>query len=95
MLLGTHTFSVTVPAALQVGPHRLALYAPDGALVGWKAVTAKDPASFAAPDTGGALANTGANGDEVVGLGGDAVLLVLLGTAFMVADSRRRKHASR
>jgi uncharacterized repeat protein (TIGR01451 family) len=95
MLLGTHTFSVTVPAALKVGPHRLALYAPDGTLVGWKAVTAKDPIALAGPDAGGALASTGANGDEVVGLGGGAVLLVLLGTAFMVADSRRRKHGAR
>jgi hypothetical protein len=95
MLLGAHTFSVTVPAALQVGPHRLALYAPDGTLVGWKAVTAKDPIALAGPDTGGALASTGANGDQVVGLGGDALLLVLLGTAFLVADSRRRKHGAR
>ena len=95
MLLGTHTFSVTVPAALHVGAHRLALYAPDGTLVGWKNVTAKDPIALAGPDTEGALANTGANGDQVVGLGGDAVLLALLGTAFMVADSRRRKHAAR
>jgi hypothetical protein len=95
LLMGTDTFSTTVPAALHVGAHRLALYAPNGTLVGWKAVTAKDPIALAGPGTGGALANTGANGDEVVGLGGDAVLLVLLGTAFMVADSRRRKHAGR
>jgi uncharacterized repeat protein (TIGR01451 family) len=95
MLLGNHTFSVTVPAALKVGPHSLALYAPDGTLVGWKAVTAKDPIALAGPGTGGALASTGANGDQVVGLGGDALLLVLLGTAFMVADSRRRKHGAR
>jgi LPXTG-motif cell wall-anchored protein len=73
----------------------LALYAPDGRLVGWKAVTAKDPIALAGPDAGGALASTGANGDEVVGLGGVAAVLVLLGTAFMVSDRRRRKHDAR
>lgn len=95
ILMGTNSFTVTVPAALHVGAHRVALYAPDGTLVGWKAVTAKDPVSFAGTDNGGALAKTGANGDEAVSLGGDAVLLMLLGTAFVVADSRRRKHAGR
>ena len=95
LLMTTDTFSTKVPAALQVGAHRLALYAPDGTLVGWKAVTAKDPIALAGPDNGGALASTGANGDEAVNLGGGAVLLMLLGTAFVVADSRRRKHAGR
>lgn len=95
LVMGTDTFSTTVPVALHVGAHRLALYAPDGTLVGWKAVTAKDPVALAGPDNGGALANTGANGDEAMNLGGDAVLLMLLGTAFVVADSRRRKHAGR
>jgi len=99
MLMSTHSFTMTVPVALHVGAHRIAVYAPNGSLVGWKAVTAVDPIAFSDPDgvaNGGAtLAATGANGDEVVGLGGDAVLLVLLGTAFLLADSRRRKHAAR
>lgn len=98
LLMSTNSFTMTVPVALHVGAHRLAIYAPDGALVGWKAVTAKDPIGFAGPGdgTGGAtLAATGAKGDELVGLGGDAVMLMLLGTAFLLADSRRRKHASR
>lgn len=94
MLLGKDTFTVTMPAALHVGPHSLALYAPDGTLVGWKAVTAQDPIGFAGSDDD-TLANTGADGDELMGLGGDALVLMLLGTAFIVADSRRRKHSSR
>ena len=99
MLMSTHSFTMTVPVALHVGAHQLAVYAPNGTLVGWKAVTDVDPIAFAGPDGvangGGALAATGANGDEVVSLGGDAVLLVLLGTAFLLADSRRRKHAAK
>ncbi|MCB2411319.1 hypothetical protein LGT39_00480, partial [Demequina sp. TTPB684] len=43
MVLGTHTFSVVVPGAMGVGAHSLALYNADGELVGWKAVTVKDP----------------------------------------------------
>ncbi len=98
LVMATDSFTMTVPVALHVGPHRLAVYAPNGTLVGWKAVTAQDPIGFAGPDggtSGGSLANTGADSDEIVGLGGDAVLLVLLGTAFVIADSRRRKHSVR
>ncbi len=101
LLMSTNSFTMTVPVALHVGPHRLAIYAPNGTLVGWQNVTAKDPVAFAGPGdnpsgvSGGNLANTGAESDEIVGLGGNAVLLVLLGTAFVVADSRRRKHSAR
>lgn len=101
LMMATDSFTMTVPVALHVGPHRLAVYAPNGTLVGWKAVTAQDPIAFAGPEdgtdgvSGGSLANTGVVSDEIVGIGGNAVLLVLLGTAFVIADSRRRKHSVR
>ena len=55
-------------------------------------VTVKDPIAFAGDE--GALAFTGADGDGLVGIGGGAAVLMLLGTAFVVADSRRRRHAA-
>lgn len=93
LVLGTSTFSVTVPIAIHVGAHRIALYAPNGTLVGYRDVTVKDPIAFAG-DEDGALAFTGADGDGLVGIGGGAAVLMLLGTAFVVADSRRRRHAA-
>ena len=94
--LGVDTFAVTVPAAIHVGIHRLALYAPDGSLVGWKTVTVKDPIVFAAADdvasTGtDSLASTGTNSDEVRGLAGGAAALVLLGAAALFASTKRKR----
>ncbi|MCB2412880.1 hypothetical protein LGT39_08480 [Demequina sp. TTPB684] len=84
MLLGTDTFNVTVPGSLGAGDHRLALYAPDGTLVGWKSITAKDPVAFAG------LAFTGFAG---LPLGGLAVTLILLGTAAILRSRERRQGA--
>ncbi|WP_291378490.1 hypothetical protein [Demequina sp.] len=93
MVLGTHTFSVVVPGAMGVGAHSLGLYGPDGELVGWKAVTVKDPIAFSGRGRtdGGALAYTGLNEDGIAVLAGGAAALVLLGTASMVVGLRPRR----
>lgn len=92
--LAADTFTVVVPTSLSLGEHRLALYAPDGSLVGWKAVTVKDPIAFSGPGAGG-LAATGADARTLSGAAGGAAVLVLLGTVALVASRRRRGGAER
>jgi len=84
--LGIDTFAVKLPVTLHVGVHRLALYAPDGSLVGWKTVTVKDPIAGA-----GNLAATGADANEVRGQAGGAAALVLLGAATVFVSMRRKR----
>ncbi len=91
LVLGTDTFSVTVPGAVGVGAHSLALYGPDGELVGWKAVTVKDPIAFSARGRTGLLAATGLNERAATALAGGAAALVLLGTASLVVGLRPRR----
>ncbi|WP_430866746.1 hypothetical protein [Demequina aurantiaca] len=38
-ILGADTFTVTIPEALAAGKHSLVLYASDGAVIGWQAIT--------------------------------------------------------
>lgn len=91
LTLGVDSFSVKVPIAIKVGVHRLALYRADGTLAGWRTVTVKDPIAFSGPgDAEGALAATGADAQAVSGAAGGAAVLVLLGTAALVASARRK-----
>ncbi|WP_062208342.1 DUF7507 domain-containing protein [Demequina oxidasica] len=43
LVLGVDTGSVTVPATLAVGAHRIAVYGPNGAMVGWTALAVTAP----------------------------------------------------
>jgi len=88
--LGVGTFAVTVPEVLGVGNHRLALYASDGSLVGWKSVTVAELVVYEEPNAGG-LAFTGVDSDQVRGIAGGAVALMLLGAAAIFVTNRRKK----
>ena len=84
VLLGTETVAadgtvrVTIPADASSGPHRLAVTAADGSLIGWTTITI-DPAT-------GQLAFTGA---ELGGGIAAALLLLAAGTGVLVARRRR------
>jgi hypothetical protein len=49
MLLGLGESPVTIPAALAAGDHRIAVYAADGALVGWTAISISEPVEAVEP----------------------------------------------
>ncbi|WP_291378493.1 hypothetical protein [Demequina sp.] len=83
MQLGVDTFAVTIPGALGVGEHRIALYGPGGELVGWRGVAVAEPIAYAG------LASTG--WDSGMGLAGLAAALILMGAAGMTEGARRRR----
>jgi uncharacterized repeat protein (TIGR01451 family) len=95
LVLGTDTFSVVVPGAVGVGAHSLALYGPDGELVGWQAVQVKDPIAFSGRPRGatgtGMLAYSGMDDGATAVIAGGAAALVLLGTASMAIGLRPRR----
>jgi len=80
VVLGVDTLHVTLPSSLGAGAHRLALYAPDGTLYGWRSITVAAPTGLAG------LAITGFGG---LPLGGAASALVLLGVAGILAGNRK------
>ena len=86
-LLASDSFDATIPGGLAAGAHRLAVYAPDGALVGWRAVTVAEPIAYS-----GRLASTGSSSDEVtLMLAWAAALLVLGSTVAATAGLRPRR----
>ncbi|WP_223628362.1 alpha/beta hydrolase-fold protein [Microbacterium sp. EST19A] len=95
VLLGTRvvkvdgTTTVTIPADAALGAHRIAVYAADGALIGWAAttVTAATSGGAAAAATGG-LSDTG--GEASVGVLAGALLLLTAGGGLVLATRRRK-----
>jgi len=82
--------SATIPVDAALGAHRLAVYAADGALLGWTEVLiiAAEGTAGAGAATGGALATTGS--ELPFGTIGVGMLLLALGAALIVARARRR-----
>lgn len=82
--------SVTIPADAALGDHRVAVYAADGALIGWTEVLIinADGTAVDGSATGGALATTGT--ELPYGTIASGALLLMLGAALLVARSRRR-----
>ncbi|MDQ0728916.1 alpha/beta hydrolase-fold protein [Microbacterium sp. W4I20] len=93
VLLGTRvvtadgTATVTIPADAALGAHRIAVYASDGALIGWAGTTvtaAPGGAAAAGPDR---LSDTG--GEAAVGVLAAALLLLTAGGGLIFATRRR------
>jgi hypothetical protein len=84
VLLGTYTVSaagtvtVTLPAGVAAGSHRLVVQALNGALLGWAAITVAD------------LAYTGVSLSGSLWIIGLALGLLLLGTLALIVVRRRR-----
>ncbi|MCS3442833.1 LamG-like jellyroll fold domain-containing protein [Microbacterium phyllosphaerae] len=68
------TATLTVPASVPFGEHRFALYAADGTLIGWDAVTVFDPDALT---PGGSGAGSDAGGDPLATTGLDAQWMLL------------------
>lgn len=92
-LLGTRvvkadgTATVMIPADAALGAHRIAVYASDGALIGWAGTTvtaAPGGAAAAGPDR---LSDTG--GEVAVGVLAAALLLLAAGGGLVFASGRR------
>ncbi len=80
------SITVQIPANAELGEHRLAVFAADGALIGWADLTlaqAADPG----PGAGGDLANTG--GTVSLTVLAIATLLLLSGTVLVVIRRNR------
>lgn len=81
--LGSHvvttagTVTVTLPAGVDLGTHRLVVLDAEGNVIGWTEITVT-----------GALAATGADGSAVVGTVGGALALLVAGAAVMVVRRR-------
>jgi LPXTG-motif cell wall-anchored protein len=78
---------VTIPAHAALGAHRIAVYASDGALIGWAGTTvtaAPEGAAAAGPDR---LPDTG--GEAAVGVFAAALLLLAAGGGLVFASRRR------
>ncbi|WP_430867238.1 DUF7507 domain-containing protein [Demequina aurantiaca] len=85
LLLGVDTGSVTIPATLAVGTHRIAVYGSNGLLVGWTALAVSAPV-VPVVEPGG-LSATGAEGVTPMLWG--AGLLLLLGAGGVFVARRR------
>lgn len=79
-----------IPTDAALGSHRIAVYAADGALIGWAPVEVVAAPSGGASAPGDRLANTGADAEAVAPLIVVASLAVLLGGAAVLFARRRR-----
>ncbi|WP_234989250.1 hypothetical protein [Demequina sp. NBRC 110052] len=84
-VLSTGAFAASVPTDAELGAHRIGLYGPDGALIGWQALevvaaSESEPDPQPQPSAGGELPSTGFGS---AGLAGGAAALVLLGAGAM------------
>lgn len=87
------TIAVTIPADVEAGSHRLAVFDADGALIGWQQLQVGAAASAGGAATDGALATTG--GEIASGLLLAAVLMLLVGSsAFVVSRRMTRRHSA-
>ncbi|MFF7293417.1 alpha/beta hydrolase-fold protein [Microbacterium sp. NPDC008134] len=95
--LGTLTASSTgvvravIPTDAALGAHRVAVYAADGALIGWAPVEIVAAPSGGATAPGGNLADTGTDAETVAALAIVASLAVLLGGTAVLFTRRRRE----
>lgn len=90
---GGARIAMTIPSSLPLGAHRVAVYAADGTLLGWQAVTVAaatptNPADPAVPPSqGGGLASTGG----IIGMSALAAGLAAAAIAGGIALSRRHR----
>lgn len=94
--LGTLTASslavvqAVIPADAALGAHRIAVYAADGALIGWAPVEVVAAASGGATAPSDRLANTGADAGTIAPIAVVASLAMLLGAGVALFARRRR-----
>jgi hypothetical protein len=81
--------TVTVPAGLAAGTHRIAVLDADGNVLGWQEIAVTAPAAASA-SRAGALAATGTDAAPLSAYAAGAVLLLALGAGVVVLARRRR-----
>jgi len=95
---GNGSLPLTIPAGLEAGDHRVALYNMDGSLAGWQAFTVQPavtvmgaPAQAAVPEPA-QLAATGVSAAQGF-VAAAGVLMALAGAAVVVAARKNRPAA--
>lgn len=86
------SIAVTIPAGVDAGAHRLAVFDAEGALIGWQQLQVGAATTPGAAGAGGALATTG--GEIAAGYIAAAVLLLLVGSSVFVVSRRMTRRTS-